>query len=67
MSARDGNPKMTRAHFKLIADVIRTVQLGPQKKQRLVQEFCNRLSSCNPHFNRERFWDACVPGKKGIK
>lgn len=59
MSARNGNPKMQRAHFQLIADVIQGLDVLPSKRNEIMYQFALRLSRCNDYFNRERFYDAC--------
>lgn len=68
MSARNGNPKMQRAHFQLIADVLKeTAPLIPKSKRNyLIQRFAARLRSCNEHFDYFRFERAATytPEKK---
>lgn len=66
MSARNGNPKMQRAHFQLIADVIKDTHLlhkTPRKeaeaKVALAGAFAARLSRCNPQFDWAKFTAAC--------
>lgn len=63
------SPSMTRAHFKLIAEVIARVKpyADPEGDMvfasDIVSDFADALTSTNPSFNRERFIEACQPRK----
>lgn len=51
---------MTRQHFQLIADVVRTTSLAPKDRAELARVFANKLAETNPAFNRERFFRAAL-------
>lgn len=66
------NPRMTRAHFCLVADVINTTpherlmsgggctSLSSQQYQhRLAAAMADALAATNPNFRRETFLRAC--------
>jgi hypothetical protein len=75
MNARDlrfRTPKMTHAHFALIAEVMRDAAYGlndigervfPTSGQEMhadiVGRFTDALAATNPRFNRARFLAAC--------
>lgn len=63
MSARNGNPKMQRAHFQLIADVVSEFDFVKEYqdgvRQSLAEEFAKRLALTNDSFDRDRFIRAC--------
>lgn len=56
-------PKMTKAHFEFIAEMLRThIQVWPGKSiliERLAVDFAAELERTNPAFDRERFLKAC--------
>lgn len=60
MSARNGNPKMQRAHFQLIADVVYDAELSDSQRNQLAHEFARRLRSCNENFDEDKFIGACT-------
>lgn len=53
--------KMTRQHFELIADAIRTAPQNPTTRdgnairQDLAEHFADRLGATNPLFQRDKF------------
>jgi hypothetical protein len=51
--------KMTRAHFKLIAAVVKESLLRGPAKYLLACQFANALAATNPSFKREKFIEAC--------
>lgn len=60
------NPSMSRAHFQLVADVIRArVRLHGARPlrvstlQELTKDFADAFAATNPRFNRRRFIEAC--------
>ena len=58
-------PAMTRQHFQFLADVLAAHQdraqhvFGDILLGELVQAFADRLTECNPRFDRARFVAAC--------
>lgn len=55
---------MQRAHFQLIADVLKGVKgfyppVGEAQHENIAEAFADRLRSTNPNFNRSRFLEAC--------
>ncbi len=54
---------MTRQHFQLIAEVIRTTGDDYQERVKYALNFANRLASTNPQFDRDRFIDVAT-GKR---
>jgi hypothetical protein len=59
-------PKMTRAHFQLLADIFAEVRpssvISDEYDQwaQTVEKFATRLKATNPNFQAGRFVDACV-------
>jgi len=57
-------PRMSRAHFQLIAEVIRDVpNMSSADRGDIARAFADRLVATNPAFNRERFIDVA----KGLR
>ena len=52
-------PKMSRAHFELIAWTIRNLDVPPAVRCILVDRFARELATTNGRFNRDRFERAC--------
>ena len=52
-------PKMSRAHFELIAWTIRNLDVPPAVRCLLVDRFSRELAGTNGRFNRDRFERAC--------
>lgn len=50
---------MTRKHFRMIADIVRNE--GGENREALATAFATELRGENPHFDRQRFLDACTP------
>lgn len=60
-------PTMTRQHFQLIADVLKTNKQsaadtlggGSSHHELIVREFAEALARTNPNFKRDRVLKAC--------
>lgn len=55
-------PKMTRTHFKYIAEIISTLDCGPSvfnERLNIATHFAVKLAHCNPNFKYQTFIDAC--------
>lgn len=57
---------MTKKDFEVIAEVLKSLDLGqlykadlPILKPQIAEQFADRLALLNPRFNRERFLEAC--------
>lgn len=59
MRGRTSEPvaRMTRVHFKLIAEALR--RAGPDKDT-CIESVADALTGTNPHFNRSKFIAACT-------
>jgi hypothetical protein len=53
-------PRMSRAHFELIAWTIRNLDVSPAVRCILVNRFSRELAGTNGQFNRDRFERACL-------
>jgi hypothetical protein len=53
-------PRMSRAHFELIAWTIRNLDVPPAVRCILVDRFSRELAATNGQFNRDRFERACL-------
>lgn len=49
--------KLTKKHFKAIADIIWDANLSDGQKEQLAGDFADWLCTTNGLFNRERFID----------
>ena len=72
-SSKRPAPKMTRAHFELIAAASYSLAPDPDgesaafdylERERIASAFVQRLTPTNPNFDRERFIRAAVHGSK---
>lgn len=52
-----GKPKMTRAHFELIADTIDNLAMFQSDKQAIAQAFVDSLRATNPAFDSHKFYE----------
>lgn len=52
--------KLTRQHFRMIAEVIRLAPISKEAKAILVGGFRPKLSVYNQAFNGEKFFRACT-------
>lgn len=58
---------MTRKHFELIAEILRSQEPPTYSDDYyiwsdIVDEFCDKLKGENPNFDSERFRKACTNG-----
>lgn len=64
-------PTMTKMHFQLIADVIKSSHLASDNQRVIAQDFAVALQCTNPAFDIERFMAACgaphLPKKADLK
>ena len=51
---------MTRRDFLLISETIREMDLHPEDKAYVAQQFADALVSTNPNFDRKRFLTAAL-------
>lgn len=51
----DNTITLQRRHFEMIADVISSVDIPAEHKQKVIKAFSRRLSSTNPNFMYEKF------------
>jgi hypothetical protein len=57
-------PKMTKAHFQFIADVIASMDTGTLlTPTEVVGAFAHALKATNPAFDSNRFIEACFKEK----
>jgi hypothetical protein len=54
-------PKLTRAAFCLIADVIKNSHICTADRSTLTADFTSALYATNQNFNADRFRSACQP------
>jgi hypothetical protein len=57
---------MTRKHYELIAEIIRTMdvdEVSGKNKEYIIRKFAGDLRSSNLRFDVERFTKACYPTK----
>jgi len=50
--------RMTRQHFQLIADVVKTIE-DKAERQSLAMTFVHKLQQTNPNFKHGHFIKAC--------
>jgi len=51
---------MTKKDFKLIAEIISSLDLSENLKHHVALEFASWLPKTNPKFNRSKFMEACM-------
>ncbi len=51
--------KMTKMHFRLIADVIKDLSVSPTSRHETAVSFATALRRTNPKFDWRLFVDAC--------
>lgn len=51
---------MTRQHFKMIADTIRTLHISELERGAIALHFAKALRDTNPAFDQTRFLMACA-------
>lgn len=58
--------KMTRKHYREIANIIRSAALqhDPTTAEYIAREMAMLLASDNPNFSRRQFLDACEVDKE---
>lgn len=54
------SPKMTRAHFELIANTIRNMPIGKQTRKKIAKQFASNLCATNPQFQSAKFIQVCL-------
>ncbi len=54
-----GAGKMQRAHFILIAETIRNLEVSSQLRSEIAGNFANMCRKTNPAFDWSRFMEAC--------
>jgi hypothetical protein len=54
-------PKLTRAAFVLISDIIRNADICTADRSTLTADFTSALYATNQNFNADRFRSACQP------
>lgn len=52
--------KLTREHFKLIAQAINKATISNVAKMAVIDSFVLRLRETNPLFDGQKFVDACL-------
>ena len=52
-------PRMTRAHFQLIADTVAEVSISDEDRNRVAKAFAATLRGTNDNFKEDRFLRAC--------
>lgn len=55
------NARMTKAHFELIAETLKTAPVDYRERFHMAEHFADTLARTNPLFARERFLAACQP------
>ena len=51
--------RMTRKHFKAIAEAIKNTKLTDSKRREVANNIADNLREFNSNFNRETFLEAC--------
>lgn len=55
--------KLTRKHFKVIAEVIKEASVSDQQRKDLAYAMASELRQFNDHFDYNRFIEACGVAK----